>query len=323
VTTASVGDGARFAARPVSGGGTPTPRPRRHHRRPDCRWRARGGGVGERRWCGVRRIIRGGGGCAAGTDRRLRAAGRRDQVNLVQRSLDQPWPTGGFDPIVLSEVGYYLRADTLRAVLDRERPRLADGASIVAAHWRHPVDDYPISGDHANEIIGATTCLHLADSYRDPDVAIDVFDNCLRHIRGRGRRLASGAGRRQARLGYAASGWTRADRTHRRHCVALVDCPSDSLSRSLGVQQISNAGSPASSVIPHSSGVGRRVRCASRRICGNLGSRLSSQPVDTPSSASGNYPVFITDLDDWQQPSFRFDCGVPSPLCTHDRNEIH
>jgi hypothetical protein len=107
----------------------------------------------------------------------LRTAGRRDQVNLLQRSLDQPWPTGGFDPIVLSEVGYYLRADTLRAVLDRERPRLADGATIVAAHWRHPVDDYPISGEHANEIIGATTGLHLAGSYRDPDVAIDVFDN--------------------------------------------------------------------------------------------------------------------------------------------------
>jgi len=98
----------------------------------------------------------------------LRAAARRDQVNLLQRSLDQPWPTGGFDPIVLSEVGYYLRADTLRAVLDRERPRLADGVTIVAAHWRHPVDDYPISGDHANEIIGATTGLHLAGSYRDP-----------------------------------------------------------------------------------------------------------------------------------------------------------
>jgi hypothetical protein len=111
-----------------------------------------------------------------GADRRLRAAGRRDQVNLLQRSLDQPWPTGGFDLIVLSEVGYYLRADTLRAVMDRERPRLADGATIVAAHWRHPVDDYPISGDHANEIIGATPGLHLAGSYRDPDVAIDVFD---------------------------------------------------------------------------------------------------------------------------------------------------
>jgi SAM-dependent methyltransferase len=111
-----------------------------------------------------------------GADRRLRVAGRRDQVNLLQRSLDQPWPTGGFDLIVLSEVGYYLRADTLRAVLDRERPRLADGATIVAAHWRHPVDDYPISGDHANEIIGATPGLHLAGSYRDPDVAIDVFD---------------------------------------------------------------------------------------------------------------------------------------------------
>lgn len=76
---------------------------------------------------------------------------------------------------MLSEVGYYLQADTLRAVLDRERPRLAD-RTVVAAHWRHPVADYPLPGDQANEIIGATKGLHLVGSYRDADVAIDVFD---------------------------------------------------------------------------------------------------------------------------------------------------
>ena len=48
---------------------------------------------------------------------------------------------------------------------------------MIAAHWRHPVDDYLMSGDQVNEVVAATTGLHLIGSYRDADVAIDVFDN--------------------------------------------------------------------------------------------------------------------------------------------------
>jgi len=108
--------------------------------------------------------------------RRLRAAARREQVTLLRQSLDEPWPAGPFDLVVLSEVCYYLQPDTLRAVLDREIPRLGRGATVVAAHWRHRVDDYPMAGDHANDIIAATAGLHLIGSYRDADVAIEVFD---------------------------------------------------------------------------------------------------------------------------------------------------
>lgn len=107
-------------------------------------------------------------------DRRLRAAGRRGQVNLMLRSLDDPWPEGDFDLIVISEVGYYLHAENLRSVLDRERSRL-NGVTVVAAHWRHPVEDYPMGGDRANQIIAATPGLLRLGSYRDPDVAIEIF----------------------------------------------------------------------------------------------------------------------------------------------------
>ncbi len=107
-------------------------------------------------------------------DRRLRAAGRRDQVNLMWHSLDEPWPEGDFDLVVFSEVGYYLHAETLRSVLDREHSRL-DGVTVVAAHWRHPVEDYPMGGDHTNQIIAATPGLLRLASYRDPDVAIEIF----------------------------------------------------------------------------------------------------------------------------------------------------
>jgi hypothetical protein len=58
--------------------------------------------------------------------------------------------------VVLSEMAYYLNADLLGEVLRRESERWAPGATVVAAHWRHEVDDYPISGDEANDVIAAT-----------------------------------------------------------------------------------------------------------------------------------------------------------------------
>jgi SAM-dependent methyltransferase len=108
--------------------------------------------------------------------RRLADSGRNDQVTLLQRSIDDPWPPGPFDLVVLSEVGYYLTPDALRCVLDRELPRLSEGATVIAAHWRHPVDDYPMSGDRVNHIVAGSTGLHPIGGYRDADVAIDVFD---------------------------------------------------------------------------------------------------------------------------------------------------
>lgn len=109
-------------------------------------------------------------------DRLLRDAGSRDQVTLIRGSIDQPWPPGPFDLVVLSEVAYYLDADNLRAVLDRECPRLPAGTTVVSAHWRHPVADYPISGDRANEVIAGTPGVHSIGSYCDADVRIEVFD---------------------------------------------------------------------------------------------------------------------------------------------------
>lgn len=110
------------------------------------------------------------------TDRRLREAGLRETVTLVRGSLDDPWPTGPFDLVVLSEVCYYLSADLLAEVLRRECPRLAPGAVVVAAHWRHPVDEYPMTGDEANAVIAATPGLISVGTYRDADVVIEVYD---------------------------------------------------------------------------------------------------------------------------------------------------
>ena len=78
--------------------------------------------------------------------------------------------------MVISEVAYYLDAQLLGAVLRRECPRLAPGATIVAAHWRHAVPEYPLTGDEANRIIADTPGLTRLGGYADADVVIDVFE---------------------------------------------------------------------------------------------------------------------------------------------------
>jgi SAM-dependent methyltransferase len=111
------------------------------------------------------------------TDVRLRAAGLRGQVTLARASLDDAWPPGPFDLLVLSEVAYYLEADALATVLRRECRGLQPGATIVAAHWRHAVADYPLTGDEAHAVIADTPGLTALGCYRDRDVVIEVFDN--------------------------------------------------------------------------------------------------------------------------------------------------
>lgn len=110
-------------------------------------------------------------------DARLREAGCRDRVTLTHLSMDETWPPGPFDLLVLSEVAYYFEEDALAEVLRRECARLRPGANVVAAHWRHAVADYPLSGDMAHAVIGRTPGLTSLACYRDPDVVVEAFDN--------------------------------------------------------------------------------------------------------------------------------------------------
>lgn len=106
---------------------------------------------------------------------RLARSGGSDRVTLLRSSLDAPWPGADVDLVVLSEVAYYLNASSLRDVLARECPRLERGATLIAAHWRHPVDDYPLTGDEADGIVAQTPSVHRKARYLDDDVVISVF----------------------------------------------------------------------------------------------------------------------------------------------------
>ena len=138
------------------------------------------------------------------TRERLQLRGRADRVTLHRRSLDAAWPDVDVDLVVLSEVLYYLAAPVLRTMLDRECVRLRPGATLVAAHWRHRVADYPSGGDEVHDALARTDGLHRLAAYADDDVLIDVF------VVGRQESVASrtgvpGAFRNAARMGSPAA----------------------------------------------------------------------------------------------------------------------
>jgi hypothetical protein len=99
----------------------------------------------------------------------------RDHVEVVQMRVPGEWPAGTFDLIVLSEFCYYLTPHEVATLVRRSAGALdADGA-LVTVHWRHPIDDFPLTGDAVHTILKADARLDAAAHFEEPDFLIDVF----------------------------------------------------------------------------------------------------------------------------------------------------
>ncbi|MGK9147425.1 bifunctional PIG-L family deacetylase/class I SAM-dependent methyltransferase [Plantibacter flavus] len=92
-------------------------------------------------------------------------------------TVPEEWPTGRFDLVVLSEVGYYLSVADLDGVIDRVLASLADGGSVVACHWRHPDDHAATSASFVHRRLlerwpGRHAVQHVEDDFL-LDVLVD------------------------------------------------------------------------------------------------------------------------------------------------------
>lgn len=104
--------------------------------------------------------------------RRLAA---RPHVTVERRTLPGAWPSGNFDLVVLSEVGYYLAPDDLRALLCAATTALDPDGAIVAVHWRHEVADYPLRGDEVQAAVAASPGLQRLVRHEEADFLLEVF----------------------------------------------------------------------------------------------------------------------------------------------------
>lgn len=101
--------------------------------------------------------------------------GHREGVDLRRWALGDPWPADRFDLIMLSEICYYLTAPSLRAVLAAAVTALDPGGTLLAVHWRHPVPDYPLTGDEVHAIVADAPGLARTARYLDDDLVLEVY----------------------------------------------------------------------------------------------------------------------------------------------------
>lgn len=93
-------------------------------------------------------------------------------VELRDASTD--YPSGEFDLVVLSEVGYYFSGPVLARLLGAIAASLSEAGVLVACHWRHPVAGYLQSGDAVHRAI-TELGLHRLARHEEDDFVLEVW----------------------------------------------------------------------------------------------------------------------------------------------------
>ncbi|WP_029251848.1 PIG-L family deacetylase [Paraoerskovia marina] len=96
-------------------------------------------------------------------------------VELGTFQTPHEWPTGRFDLVVLSEVGYYWGARDLELGIRRAVDSLTDDGVLVACHWRHPVPEYPTTGDEVHAALLTVSGLVTIARHEEEDFVLDVL----------------------------------------------------------------------------------------------------------------------------------------------------
>ena len=81
--------------------------------------------------------------------KRNRAAGH---VAFERKHVPDEFPSGAFDLITVSEVGYYWCEDDLLRACRLIAERQAEGDDLLLVHWTPKVDDYPLLGDQVHDV---------------------------------------------------------------------------------------------------------------------------------------------------------------------------
>jgi SAM-dependent methyltransferase len=113
----------------------------------------------------------------AAVDLARRRVSHLQNIQVEQRAMPDDWPDGEFDLIVISEVAYYLNERQLAGLITKLTASLAKGGTVIACHWRRPIEGWPHSGDHVHAELRAKLALPLLSHYEDDDMVLDVWSS--------------------------------------------------------------------------------------------------------------------------------------------------
>lgn len=89
--------------------------------------------------------------------------------------VPQEFPDGRFDLVVLAEVAYYCDRPDLDVLVERLRSHLSADGVLVACHWRHLVEEYPLTGDEVHRTLRAASGLEVLAHHEEEDFLLDVL----------------------------------------------------------------------------------------------------------------------------------------------------
>ena len=74
-------------------------------------------------------------------------------VTVDVGSIPEWWPTGTFDLVVFSELGYYWDPAGLADLVDRLTTLVEPGGDLLAVHWLGRSPDHVLHGDEVQTIL--------------------------------------------------------------------------------------------------------------------------------------------------------------------------
>jgi len=111
---------------------------------------------------------------AAAVERATRRVAGVGTVAIEQAAVpDRPLPQ--VDLLVLSEVLYYLDPADLWRFLAQVPAAVRPGGTLVAVHWRHPVPEYPQTGDAVHAALRAALPWPRVATHTEPDLLLDCW----------------------------------------------------------------------------------------------------------------------------------------------------
>lgn len=103
-------------------------------------------------------------------------------VQVAQEWLPDDWPSQTFDLIVFSEMGFYLNEAEVAAIAARAKASLGAAGTVLACHWRHPVDGFELHGDIVHTILHRQLDLPRLVHHEEHDFVLDVWSLDARSV---------------------------------------------------------------------------------------------------------------------------------------------
>ncbi len=103
-------------------------------------------------------------------------------VTVMHACMPHDWPSGSFDLVVISELGYYLEGHELEHLAGRCRDALSGSGTLLACHWRHPESDLRRTAQNVHAVLHERTGLRRLSHYEDDDFLLDVWSSDARSV---------------------------------------------------------------------------------------------------------------------------------------------